>query len=259
MFKKIFWLLFLSVIFICLQQYTVIGGLKSDFLMLQYKTFNSFQNYFVAYYDVVSLNKTSQNDLQEENTKLKEQLELYNAKLAINTSKLQMADRAAQIENAVPSSGVKVLAKVNLDPALLKSGFITIDKGLSSGVSEGDGVINSDGVVGQVVKVEPETSQIRLITSKDAKIFAENESGYRFLVDGTGDNNKLAINHMDKNVQLNESDIIYTTGLDHVYPGKVKIAMVSKLFVEENGFNYVLCLPLFNVNSISLVAVLHHE
>lgn len=104
--------------------------------------------------------------------------------------------------------------------------FYIIDRGASDGISEGDGVITYEGVVGRVFKVNADTSTIQLITDVKSAVSARDE---RSRVTGilSGESyNRCSINYIPREEDVKEGDIIVTSGLGKSFPEGMKIGTV---------------------------------
>ena len=91
---------------------------------------------------------------------------------------------------------------------------VTVDKGTSDGVREGDPVINGAGLVGRVRIATGSRSQVLLITDGDSGVSAKiNESGATGIVEtAVGDPNDLRLNYLGRNDVAREAQTIVTSG-----------------------------------------------
>jgi rod shape-determining protein MreC len=96
---------------------------------------------------------------------------------------------------------------------------VLIDKGLEHQVSIGDPVINSQGVVGQVSRVFPLTSEVRLLSDEQlmVPVFLPS-AGIRAISQGLGQQDGFQIRFVNLAAQIKEGDPIVTSGLDGLYP-----------------------------------------
>ena len=105
--------------------------------------------------------------LQQERSALAQQLVDYEEKKRENEQlKQQLAIAQLEPENEMRSASV-----IGRDPNEVFAGF-SIDKGSLSGVSEGDPVITSQGLVGVVSQVYATSSMVTCLLSEDLQVAA---------------------------------------------------------------------------------------
>jgi rod shape-determining protein MreC len=128
----------------------------------------------------------------------------------------------------VPTEGV--LAEIlyaGRDPFVRK---VIVDRGDAQGVKLGQAVIDADGVVGQVTRVYPLLSEVTLLTHKDHSIPVQIvRNGMRGVAYGSGDGSTLDLRHMATNAEVQEGDLLVTSGLDSIYPPGLPVATVRSV------------------------------
>jgi rod shape-determining protein MreC len=136
--------------------------------------------------------------------------------------------------------------------ASLKDGLarrVLINLGLDQGLSVGDPVINSDGVIGQVSRVFPLTSEIRLLS--DEQLFVPvflPRSGVRGITQGNGQADEFRVRYVNLAAELEEGDEIVTSGLDGLYPAGLPVGRVSVVVPAAQGqFPTVTAIPTASV------------
>ena len=133
------------------------------------------------------------------------------------------------------------------DPASRK---IVIDRGSSHQVALGYPVIDGSGVVGQVTRVFPFTSEVTLLTDKDQAIPVQVlRNGLRSIAYGRGRTGQLDLRFVAPNADIVVGDILITSGLDGVYPAGLAVSRVVQ--VESNAagaFGRVVSLPLAGID-----------
>jgi rod shape-determining protein MreC len=122
---------------------------------------------------------------------------------------------------------------------------VIIDRGTTQGVALGSPVISEAGVLGQVTRVYPLSSEVTLLTDKDAAIPVLNvRSQARSAAYGSGGSFGLELRFMAGNADVLVGDVLVTSGIDGVYPAGIAVAKV--LSVErkaDSGFARVLLTP----------------
>ena len=179
--------------------------------------------------------------LREENLRLNLRLQTLDAAQAENQRLRALLDsltRTPQPLRALIASTVKV----GLDPYI---GQVEIDKGSLQGVFIGQPVLDADGVVGQVLHVAVQTSQVLLITdSRHAIPVKSVRSGVRAIATGRGPVGALDLPYLPNHVDLEVGDALVTSGLDDVFPADLPVAVVSRINrIGEGEFAEVQATP----------------
>lgn len=135
---------------------------------------------------------------------------------------------------------------------------IVIDKGLQSGINAGQPVIDESGVVGQVTRIFPLSAEVTLITDKDQVVPVQVvRTGMRSVVYGLGDG-RLELRYLPANADIQEGDVLVTSGLDGVYISGFPVARVTR--IERDGsysFARIFCNPIAGVENFGEVFVLN--
>lgn len=122
---------------------------------------------------------------------------------------------------------------------------IILDKGTQQGVALGRPVIDDAGVVGQVTRAFPLSSEVTLLTDKDQAIPVQlARTGMRAIAAGGSEPGMLELRFMPVNADVAQGDILTTSGIDAVYPPGLPVARVVR--VERNAhyaFARVICQP----------------
>ncbi len=163
--------------------------------------------------------------LRQENTRLKEEAVLHrnlDAENARLRKVLELPERS--MEPAVVASVISF-------PPTGPYRILTIDKGSKAGVRKAAPVISAEGLVGQVVRVFSNVSQVLLITDPTSAVDAQIENtGSRGLV--VGKSMRLDFQHeiflgafeyLNKAAAIEEGAAIVTSGMDGVYPAGILV------------------------------------
>lgn len=163
---------------------------------------------------------TSRSDLIDENYRLRREhlrihsrlekfaeLEAENRRLrSLLNSSIKVGDRVLIAE----------LLSVDMDPFARR---IVLNKGTRDGVFSGQSLIDSNGVMGQVVQAGPFSSNALLITDPSHALPVQvHRSGYRAVAVGTGPQNLLELLHIPNNADLRVGDLLVTSGLGGRFP-----------------------------------------
>jgi len=134
---------------------------------------------------------------------------------------------------------------------------VIIDKGQQAGIVAGQPAIDEAGVVGQVTRVFPFSAEITLITDKDQAVPVQIvRSGQRSVVFGLG-NGQLELRYMPANADVQEGDLLVTSGLDGIYLAGFPVAKV--VAIERNSaysFARIFCAPVAAVENFGEIMVL---
>jgi len=134
---------------------------------------------------------------------------------------------------------------------------VVVDKGSQHGVRAGSAVVDRIGVVGQVTRVFPWLSEVTLITDKEQAVPIQVlRSGLRGVTFGIGDDGTLELRFMPVNADIQNGDVLVTSGIDGTYPAGLPVAVVSK--IERNtayAFARITCVPAAGVNSYSQLLI----
>jgi rod shape-determining protein MreC len=132
---------------------------------------------------------------------------------------------------------------------------VVIDRGSQHGVAVGHPVINSKGVVGQVVRVSPITSEVSLLNDPSLTLPASlPRPSIRTLASGDGHRIVLKYLHVDADVV--PGDLVVTSGLDGVYPSGLPVATIDRVERATGQFARALATPTAPVAPMRQVFVL---
>jgi rod shape-determining protein MreC len=175
----------------------------------------------------------------------------------------EQAERSAQVET-LQTENARLRALLALQPKLQMrqqaaevlylaadpySRKLVVDRGRQHEVVEGSPVINEQGVVGQVTRVYPLTSEVTLLTDKDAAIPLLNtrtkQRGAAFGVAGPlGSTGGLELRFVASSSDVQVGDVLTTSGVDGVYPPGLTVArVVSVERQSQDNFARVVLAP----------------
>ena len=138
-------------------------------------------------------------------------------------------------------------AEVLYDAADPYTRKIIIDKGLLQDVALGSPVLDESGVLGQVTRVHPLVSEVTLVIDRDLAIPVLNvRTGARSVAygDATQSGSGLELRFMGSNSDVQQGDLLTTSGVDGVYPPGLPVAKISKIERRaESAFAKIYCTP----------------
>ena len=134
---------------------------------------------------------------------------------------------------------------------------VIIDKGTQQGIEAGQAVVDEIGVIGQVVRVFPLTSEVSLLTDKDQAIPIQvQRNGLRAVLEGAGAG-VMELRFLATNAEVEVGDILITSGLDGVYLAGLPVAKVIEIDRSNSySFSRIRCAPLAGVERRGLVLVM---
>jgi rod shape-determining protein MreC len=133
---------------------------------------------------------------------------------------------------------------------------VVIDRGATHGVALAAPVINEAGVLGQVTRVYPLSSEVTLLTDKDAAIPVLNTRN-QLRSAAFGARPGMEMRFMAGNSDVQVGDLLTTSGVDGVYPPGLPVARVSMVDRKvDSGFARILLEPVAPPDAVRHVLVL---
>jgi len=135
---------------------------------------------------------------------------------------------------------------------------VVIDQGGNQGVVLGSPVVDETGVLGQVTRVYPLTSEVTLVTDKDAAVPVVNvRTQQRGVAYGTAQARGMELRFMAGNADVQVGDTLQTSGLDGVYPAGLPVARVTQVDRRaDSAFARIALVPLSSPDSTRHVLLL---
>lgn len=171
---------------------------------------------------------TTRSTLSKENTRLERQNLLLRVRLqkfdALESENKRLRELLHSSQKLNTRLLIAELMAVDMDPFRHK---VTINKGARHGVVEGQPLLDAQGIVGQIVHVNPWTSIALLITDPSHALPVQiNRTGLRAIAIGTGSFNRLDVPHLSKNADVRVGDLLVTSGLGGRFPPDYPVARV---------------------------------
>ncbi|QKW55510.1 rod shape-determining protein MreC [Stenotrophomonas sp. NA06056] len=175
----------------------------------------------------------SHGQLVTENRELRNQLLLANARLTrLQTAALDNA-QLRELLNVAERSGLDVqlapILDIDLDPVKQR---LVLDAGSREGVHVGQAVIDSGGLMGQVINVTAGSSTVLLLTDPDHAVpVTVARNGVRLIVYGRGD--KLELRDIPLSAGVEVGDEIVTSGLGGRFPAGFPVGTITALRPDD--------------------------
>ena len=188
---------------------------------------------------------SSLSSLQKEVRELKNQ-QLVQARL-LQQAQFQSAENAhlRRLMEAREQLPVKTLmSEVLYDARDPSTRRIVLDRGARSGVMLGLPIVDHAGVIGQVTRVFPFTSEVTLLTDKEQAIPVQVlRSGLRSIAYGRGQSGLLDLRFVAQDADIQVGDVLVTSGLDGMYPAGLAVARVIQVEKAAGSFGRVVAQP----------------
>ena len=191
---------------------------------------------------------TSLNQAQSESVQARERLALQSLRAGQVEQLAQENNRLRQLLALREQLALPVVAaEVLYDAADPYSRKLIIDRGQAHQVDLGSPVLDETGVLGQVTRVHPLVSEVTLVIDRDLAIPVLNvRTGARSLAygDASPGGSGMELRFMGSNVDVQEGDLLTTSGVDGVYPPGLPVARVSRVeHRAESTFSKIYCVP----------------
>lgn len=175
--------------------------------------------------------------LRDQVARLEAQNSQLRGKVATEPLDRQRLAELDGLTHVVGDTGYSMVAArvVAMGPMQSFSRTVTIDAGTSSGVREDMTVLNSDGLVGRVVRATRTTATVLLIVDTDSvvggRLGTNQEIGFLRGRGSAGDAGRLALDLVDTSVVPSKDDVVVTWG-------------------SKDGVPYVAGIPIGRVESV---------
>lgn len=190
-------------------------------------------------------------DLKAEN----EQLRSRNAELEETNQSTQRLQGLLDLKNTynLQSTGARVISG-STDSF---NNTIVIDKGTSSGLAVGMPVVDSGGVIGQIIECGPTTSTVRLITDEKSGVAAMVQSSRaQGMLMGSA-SRQITLNLINTNQKVVVGDTVVTSGLGGVFPKGLPLGKVTSVEAAPGSLYYTIVVePYGNVSTNEEVMVI---
>jgi rod shape-determining protein MreC len=179
---------------------------------------------------------TSRQTMLEENERLTSQITLMNEKLQ-RFVVLEEENRSLRkiLEAPMRSEMHRMIAELMAVDNNPYSHQIVINKGAIDDVFEGQSVLDDTGIVGQVVEVGTTNSRVLLISDIIHAIPVRNSrNDIRMIASGTGVLSELSLNHVAHSGDIQEGDLLISSGLGNIFPEGYPVGTVNKIVRDES-------------------------
>jgi rod shape-determining protein MreC len=175
-------------------------------------------------------------EVRRENEQLRtETLQLRAAVQALGETRAENERLRGLLGYAEAVKGPEVAARVIGVNPVSKLLSVRINRGESDGVYRGMSVVTPDGIIGQVVRTTGGWADVALVTDMQSRVGVRvQRSRARGTAAGSG-KGPLRLENMLRTEDIQEGDLIITSGTDGVYPPGLVVGKVSHLEKTEHG------------------------
>lgn len=202
-------------------------------------------------------NIVSRNDLLNENRQLEDELLILKAQ---NQRLIGLESENARLRALLGSSrtlrGQRVIAEVlNIDSSLFANELL-LNKGSSDNVFVGQPVVDAEGIMGQIIEVSTITSRMILLNDQKHAIPVRiDRNGVRAIAQGDG--NLLYLRHLPNTIDVQEGDVLLSSGLGQKFPDGYPVAKVLSVTRQPaQPYAEILAEPTANINRANHVLLL---
>lgn len=214
------------------------------------------EDFWDKYFDLVAV--------REENERLKADI------IAIHAQTVQAGEDRAEVERlrkllSMPpdeqwrSVGARVLAGRMGPNSVLET--VTINRGYLAGGLPGTPLATQLGLVGRVLRASATTATALLLTDPGSRIAVLSQNTRApGVLSGRGARHPLEMRFVARNSEVEEGELLVTSGLDGVYPKGIPVARVVSVAPSDySQFMSVLATPLVDVERLEEVLLLERS
>jgi rod shape-determining protein MreC len=207
----------------------------------------------VAFWHWLQDSSENREELRSENSRLNAErlltharLQRYSALEAENARLRALLEARNRVTDDVRVAGIM---SVSANPF---RHVLVIDKGQSDGVYDGQAMVDANGVVGQVIETGLFSAQAVLISDPDHALPVEiNRNGLRTIAVGTGEFDRLDLPFLPNNADVNQGDLLVTSGLGGAFPAGYPVAVVDSVTrIPQEPFAAVSAKPAAELNQV---------
>jgi rod shape-determining protein MreC len=139
---------------------------------------------------------------------------------------------------------------------------IVVNKGSKDGIKRDMVVVNYQGLVGRVVNVTPNTSEVLLITDSESAVGAliQTTRVHGILESALEAEEKLQMVHIPHDAPIPKNAVVVSSGLGSIFPKGLRLGYVKSIVSASNGLvKMVMVKPFVDFNSLEEVLIIKNE
>jgi rod shape-determining protein MreC len=204
-------------------------------------------------------NYISLHNTRHDNEALRAELDRLKVRNAELEGRAHEADRLASMLNFRQAHADVPMAAARVIGASPDSGslVVNIDRGSRDGIRRDMGVITPDGVVGKILAVYPDISQVLLLGDKESGVGALlAETRTQGVVRGSGKPD-LSMDYVSNGAKVSVGEAVLTSGQDRIFPKDLPVATVAEVAPDrKNPFMLIRVKPAAHLDRLEEVLVL---
>lgn len=204
-------------------------------------------------------NYVSLRNTREENQTLRAELDRLKVRNAELEGRAREADRLADLLKFRQEHGEVSMVAARVIGGSPDSGslIVNIDRGSRDGLRRDMGVITPDGVVGKILAVYPDVSQVLLIGDKESGVgalLANNRT--QGVVRGSGKPD-LSMDYVPNDAKVSVGEAVLSSGQDRIFPKDLPVATVAEAVPDHKApFMKIVLKPAAHLDRLEEVLVL---
>ncbi len=169
--------------------------------------------------------------MQEDNTRLRHELEIATARIhrlnAVAEENVRLRQLLGGTRGYRLNARMVGIVDIDLDPYRQR---LVLDAGSEGGVEVGQALIDSGGVLGQVIEVGRNRSIALLVTDPDHAVPVQvARSGLRAIAYGTGHVDRLKLPNISQSADIRAGDLLVTSGIGGNFPAGFPVGVVTAI------------------------------
>ena len=201
--------------------------------------------------------------LVEENQWLKQQYQEDREKLlklqSLEAENVQLRKLLGAMQGIEADTHTQaVMAEILYTPRDPFNHKITLNKGGQHNIKLGQAVIDDQGIVGQITRIYPWSSEVTLLIDKNHSVPVQVvRNGLRSVISGTGKQDALLLRYLSVNTDIIPGDLLVTSGIGGIYPPGIPVATVDKIERDPvDDFAHIIGTPIAGVDRNRQVLIL---
>jgi len=205
---------------------------NSDVRILLIDYFDPFSKIFIYPFNKLTQIIEQMNyifEIKEQNKKLISKLENYETQLnELYHLEIENHELKNLLNLKSPPSSYKVSGRIINDPINFASQNIFIDIGLDHNVKISNPVLNQNGLIGRIIKVNKSSSEVLLLTDPKSNLPVFSlKSNLKFFVNGNL--NGFSIKHLEGDNNLINGEMILSTNSSGYFQEGIRVGKVVKV------------------------------
>lgn len=151
-----------------------------------------------------------------------------------------------------------VVAEVLVQPRSGSNQQRLLNRGRQHGVAVGQPVLDPNGVIGQITRVYPQSSEMTLMTDSAISVpVTVKRNGLHAIAFGNSTPDRMELRFQTAEADLRQGDLLYTSGLDFLYPTGLPVGVIEQIDKKATEpFAGISVRPLADTRHPTLVLVL---